>query len=70
MRDLGEKIDIEINTKYISKGFENGAGNTHIINNGTFLNNFEIQPMTNALIESCYRLKRTLVVFTKNFIGP
>jgi len=40
----GEKIDIEINTKYISKGFENGAGNTHIINNGTFLNNFEIQP--------------------------
>ena len=37
-------IDIEINTEYITKGFENEAGNTGIVNNGTFLNNFEILP--------------------------
>jgi ABC-2 type transport system permease protein len=40
----GDTIDIEINTKYISKGFENGAGYTRIVNNGTFLNNSQILP--------------------------
>ena len=40
----GDRIEIEINTKYISNGFENEMGNTGIINNGTFLNNFEILP--------------------------
>lgn len=37
-------IEIEVNTQYISNGFENGQGNTGIVNNGTFLNNFEILP--------------------------
>ncbi|WP_440880408.1 ABC transporter permease/M1 family aminopeptidase [Tenacibaculum sp. C7A-26P2] len=40
----GDRINIEINTKYISKGFENEIGNTGIIKNGTFLNNFQILP--------------------------
>jgi len=40
----GEKIDIEINTQYVSRGFENETANTGIINNGTFLNNFQILP--------------------------
>ena len=40
----GESIDIEINTKYVTKGFENSSGNTGIIKNGSFLNNFEILP--------------------------
>ncbi|MEJ2113885.1 MAG: hypothetical protein P8X62_09420, partial [Flavobacteriaceae bacterium] len=46
-------IEIEINTKYITKGFENGRGSTNVINNGTFLNNFEILPSLgyNASIE-------------------
>lgn len=40
----GDTINIEINTQYLSKGFENGMGNTRIINNGTFLNNSRILP--------------------------
>ncbi|WP_066630429.1 ABC transporter permease/M1 family aminopeptidase [Labilibacter marinus] len=40
----GDTIDIEIKTKYITKGFKNNTGNTNIVNNGTFLNNFEILP--------------------------
>ena len=40
----GDKINIEINTQYLSKGFENGMGNTRIINNGTFLNESRILP--------------------------
>jgi ABC-type transport system involved in multi-copper enzyme maturation permease subunit len=40
----GDSIAIKINTKYITEGFENGRGNTNIINNGTFLNNFQILP--------------------------
>jgi len=40
----GDKITIEINTQYISKGFENGIGNTRIVNNGTFLNESRILP--------------------------
>ena len=37
-------INVEIETQYISKGFENEAGSTSIINNGSFFNNFEILP--------------------------
>ena len=40
----GEDMSMTIKTKYISKGFENGSGNTNILSNGTFLNNFEILP--------------------------
>jgi hypothetical protein len=40
----GDSMEIEIETKYISQGFENSGGNTGIIHNGTFLNNFEILP--------------------------
>ncbi len=40
----GDSVDATIYTQYISKGFENTAGNTNIVNNGTFLNNFEILP--------------------------
>ncbi len=40
----GDTINIEINTQYLSKGFENGMGNTRIINNGTFLNESRILP--------------------------
>ena len=40
----GDSIDIEINTQYITKGFENGVGYTRIVNNGTFLNNGRILP--------------------------
>jgi len=40
----GDEISIEINTQYISRGFENGMGNTRIINNGTFLNESRILP--------------------------
>lgn len=41
----GDTIHIEINTRYISKGFENEIGNTRIINNGTFLNESRILPL-------------------------
>ena len=41
---VGDSINIEIKTKYITKGFKNGRGNTGIVDNGTFLNNFEILP--------------------------
>jgi len=41
----GDEISIEINTQYISRGFENGMGNTRIINNGTFLNESRIMPL-------------------------
>ena len=40
----GDKIDVEIKTTYITSGFENSRGNTGIVKNGTFLNNFEILP--------------------------
>ncbi|GAA4800212.1 M1 family aminopeptidase [Litoribaculum gwangyangense] len=39
-----KEIEVEINTQFITRGFENERGNTSIINNGTFLNNFEILP--------------------------
>lgn len=40
----GDSIEMRINTAYVSEGFENSAGNTNIVRNGTFLNNFEILP--------------------------
>jgi len=40
----GEKRLLKVNTAYITQGFENGMGNTSILSNGTFLNNFEILP--------------------------
>lgn len=40
----GESLDIEIKTSYITKGFENQTGNTSIVKNGTFINNFSILP--------------------------
>ena len=41
----GDEIRIEINTQYISRGFENEMGNTRIVNNGTFLNEARIMPL-------------------------
>ena len=40
----GDSMEMEIKTAYISKGFSNNRGNTNIVRNGTFLNNFEILP--------------------------
>ncbi len=40
----GESIDIEIQTKYITEGFQNGTGNTSVVENGTFFNNMSILP--------------------------
>ncbi|MDX5584337.1 MAG: M1 family aminopeptidase [Aureibaculum sp.] len=40
----GDSIHVEINTQYITKGFENGAEYTKIVNNGTFLNNARFLP--------------------------
>ena len=40
-----QTIEIQVKTSYKSTGFSNSRGNTNIINNGTFLNNFEILPV-------------------------
>jgi hypothetical protein len=40
----GDSMDIHIETAYVTKGFQNYRGNTSIVKNGTFLNNFEILP--------------------------
>ncbi len=40
----GEDLEMTINTRYITKGFQNGRGNINIVSNGTFLNNYEILP--------------------------
>ncbi len=40
----GEKLDITITNEYITRGFENNAGNTSIVENGTFLNNRSVLP--------------------------
>lgn len=40
----GATITMEVNSKYISKGFENGVGNTNVAENGTFFNNFAVIP--------------------------
>ncbi len=39
-----QTLDIEVNNKYTTKGFGNTVGARTIINNGTFVNNFEILP--------------------------
>lgn len=39
-----QTIEIEINNNYRTKGFTDDRGNTRIIQNGTFLNNFQILP--------------------------
>jgi len=43
--EIGDSINIEIKTQYITEGFENGRGNTSIVDNGTFLNNFDVVPV-------------------------
>ena len=40
----GDSIHIEINTQYITKGFEDGVEYTRIVNNGTFVNNARFLP--------------------------
>jgi hypothetical protein len=40
----GETIEIEIQSDFITKGFQNGRGYTKVINNGTFVNNFDVLP--------------------------
>jgi len=40
----GEERTIRITNNYITRGFENGRGNTSIVSNGTFLNNGQILP--------------------------
>ena len=39
-----DSIMLSVDAAYLSKGFENGAGNTSIAQNGTFFNNFSILP--------------------------
>ena len=39
-----ETLEVEIRTKYLTKGFGNNRGNIRVIKNGTFLNNFEVLP--------------------------
>ncbi len=39
-----ETIKIEITNNYLTKGFTDDRGNTRVIKNGTFLNNFQILP--------------------------
>jgi len=40
----GDSLKMIIKTAFITKGFQNTRGNTNIVRNGTFLNNFEILP--------------------------
>ena len=40
----GASISTEIKTKYLTKGFANDRGNTSVVKNGTFLNNFTVLP--------------------------
>ncbi len=40
----GDTIDVEIHTSYISKGFQNEIELSGIVENGSFLNNFQILP--------------------------
>lgn len=40
----GDSVEITINNKYITRGFENGTGSTDIIKNGTFLNSGGVLP--------------------------
>ena len=40
----GDSVVAHIKTAYIPKGFENEVSNTSVVENGTFLNNFQIIP--------------------------
>lgn len=40
-----ESVKATIHTKYISKGFQNTRGSSSVVQNGTFLDNFEILPV-------------------------
>lgn len=40
----GETKEIKVSSDYVTKGFTNYQGNTAIVSNGTFLNNFSILP--------------------------
>ena len=40
----GDILEVTIDNKYITKGFENDEGNTDIIRNGTFLNSGSVLP--------------------------
>ncbi len=40
----GESIDIVFESSYITEGFENSRGNTSVLENGTFFNNFSVLP--------------------------
>ncbi|GGG33290.1 M1 family aminopeptidase [Bizionia arctica] len=40
----GDTIVMKVDNKYITKGFENGMGQTMIVKNGTFFNNGEVLP--------------------------
>ncbi|ADR21612.1 hypothetical protein MATR_07570 [Marivirga tractuosa] len=40
----GDSMNATILNNYITKGFENQVSNTSIVENGTFLNNFEVLP--------------------------
>lgn len=42
--DSGASLNMEITSKYVTKGFENGTGNTSVLENGTFLNNINVLP--------------------------
>lgn len=41
----GDTMHIKFATSYVTKGFQNGLGNTNILKNGTFLNNLAILPV-------------------------
>ncbi len=41
---VGDSLEIVVTASYIPQGFENTVGNTSIAENGTFINNFTIQP--------------------------
>lgn len=49
----GETIEIELRSKYITEGFQNGTGNTNVVENGTFINNMSLLPTLgyNAAVE-------------------
>ncbi len=40
----GDTINLELNTQYVTKGFKNTVGNRSVIENGTFINNFDFLP--------------------------
>lgn len=42
--DTGEMLELVVRGHYAVKGFENGTGNTGVLSNGTFLNNFQFMP--------------------------